>query len=494
MTIPNLGCHRFLGLLPFLMLSCGTLPSESGTASTARALVAFEVPPLPSLEEAPKYAVVELGTFGGHPAHATAMNDAYDVVGNCEAAPFNDFGNGVDRAFLWRNGTMNDLGSLGGPGTRSYAVAVNASGVAVGSSEAGGPTVYHATVYGPGGIRDLGTLGGTRSQAYAINNFGVITGNSDDPKFIQQVVWAYGSTGILPSGGPGIACDATGINSSGMMAGGCGRSATDYRSKAIFRTPDSTAPTDIGFLPGGGTSYAEGLNDAGTIVGKASVGDADHAFVYDAPLGMRDLGTLGGMNSQADAINAHGIIVGRSQILPGDRNAGTAATLWRAGKPVDLNTLIPPGTGWSLVEALAINESGGILALGFQGSSTEARYVVLVATALYSVSLVPLDAPLGAAGFTGTVRITKPSPVDLVIALHQVRVDFHTPSLPLDVPATVTLPARSTEVSFHVPSKCIPGNTPVGLDASLGGATVSTTITVHTSDGCALRAKPRGIQ
>ncbi|MEV0675541.1 hypothetical protein AB0I60_03365 [Actinosynnema sp. NPDC050436] len=61
------------------------------------------------------------------PAEALAINDAGDIVGFSSAT-------GQQRAFLWRNGRVTDLGTLGG--AYSVPVAINNKGVVIGQSTA----------------------------------------------------------------------------------------------------------------------------------------------------------------------------------------------------------------------------------------------------------------------------------------------------------------------------------------------------------------------
>ena len=67
---------------------------------------------------------------------------------------------GAYHAFLYSNGTMQDLGSLGGDGGVAYGI--NAGGQIVGyASTAAG--ACHAFLYSNGAMTDLGTLGGDES-------------------------------------------------------------------------------------------------------------------------------------------------------------------------------------------------------------------------------------------------------------------------------------------------------------------------------------------
>jgi probable HAF family extracellular repeat protein len=111
--------------------------------------------------------------------------------------------------------------------------------------------------------------------------------------------------------------------------------------------------TDLGTL-GGTQSVATAINDSGQVVGNADTAGGDtHAFVWDSLDGMTDLGTLGGHYSEAIAINASGQVAGWSHTAHGE----THAFVWDS-----LNGMTDLGTlGGNQSNAIAINASGQVV-------------------------------------------------------------------------------------------------------------------------------------
>jgi probable HAF family extracellular repeat protein len=128
---------------------------------------------------------------------------------------------------------------------------------------------------------------------------------------------------------------------------------------------------DLGTL--GGASEALGADDAGDIVGRSTLASgATHAFLHSGGV-LTDLGTLGGVNSQANAVStSYGPtvrIVGTSEL------AGASAThafIYENGAMTDLNTRLPAASGWVLETATAINLSGDIVGTGVHNGARHA--------------------------------------------------------------------------------------------------------------------------
>lgn len=302
-----------------------------------------------------RYTVIPIGPAGSMP---TAINSSGQIVGSFTAGD-------ATHAFLYSGARFVDLGTLGG--TYSIARGINDAGAVVGaSSDAAGNT--HAFVYANGTMTDIGTLGGNNSSAAAINNNGQVAGVADGADGSFAFLYSPG-TGMLNLGTlpDGVYSRAEGINNAGVVVGGSLTGTTPLPLFHAFMV-DSGVMTDLGSLSGA-FSVAHSINDRGAVVGWSNAGlNIDHAFLYAAGV-MTDLGTLTGQGSSgAYGINNAGQVVGWSEVA----NRETRAILYEDGAMVDLDMLLDPASGWTLQTAFAINDQQQIAAYGCNGDACQA--------------------------------------------------------------------------------------------------------------------------
>jgi len=275
--------------------------------------------------------IVDLGTLGEDFSEANALNNRGQVVGlslNGIPDPVSFFDQPTEsRAFLWQNGIMQDLGTLGGLDAGAFAV--NESGQVAGISTTsampnattGIPTV-HPFLWERGRMIDLGTLGGTFSgvdgPAILLNNRGQVAGTST---LAGDVNPATGGLIYHPF-----------LWERGVMK-------------------------DLGTL-GGDTGFVTWITNAGGVMGTADLpgpsgSQNHHAFLWRNGV-MTDLGTLGS-TSHAEGINSQGQIVGRSTPIGSPIQH---AFLWEHGGPMPANSSLV------LEEGGNINDRGEIAGRG----------------------------------------------------------------------------------------------------------------------------------
>jgi probable HAF family extracellular repeat protein len=212
--------------------------------------------------------MTNIGDLGGGSAVAYAINDAGQVVGSAVTA------DGSNHPFLYSNGHMIDLGTLGSPEGNSWwnsAQGINNSGLVVGTSyDAHGN--FFGFMWRNGKMIKMGTLGGSWSQAYAVNNKGQVAG------------LAYTKSGAAHA----------------FLA-----------TRGVLK--------DLGTLNDpNATTWGFGINDSGVVVGQSTYQNTYHAFVYSGGK-MQDLNSLisaasGWVLQSANGINALGQIVGEGTL------------------------------------------------------------------------------------------------------------------------------------------------------------------------------------
>ncbi len=279
------------------------------------------------------------------------------------------FGNQT-RSFLWDEGALVPLGLFGMGFIRHEARGLNDLGSVAGSSwGAGFPAA--AWNWQDGAFTPLGALGGSNATSVAINENGQQTGWAHTAPPIGSLIgYAYlfdggamTNLGELPEA---ILSCGSGINELGQVAGISMALGENFFRGVIADT--AIGMHGVGTL-GGLESHGQDLNAAGQVVGRSDTGRivegrwAFHAYVWQHGV-MTDLRPLpGGEFSGATAINAAGDVVGFSRAHFSD--GPSRAVLWRDHLPIDLNSRILPGSGWVLSTTWDINDVGQIVGTGF---------------------------------------------------------------------------------------------------------------------------------
>jgi len=334
----------------------------------------------------------DLGTLpGGNFSFAAAINQRGQIAGTSENSQIDPAsGNPEFRAVLWENDKIRDLGTLGG--TASFASALNDLGQVTGVALNGVPDPYsilaigdgttstqtHGFLWQNGKMQDLGTLGGPDSFAIFTNDRSQVAGVSytndiADPNTmvppLEPFLWENGKMKDLGNlGGTngrllGVGGLVNALNNFGQVAG-----AMELEGDQSFHAFlwNGQKLSDLGTL-GGCCSAAEGINDAGEVVGATNLpaDQATHGFLWRNGV-MKDLGTVRvDPCTAALSINSKGQVVGASESVAGGCNEWTTAVLWENGAPgVDLNALIPSGSGAHLFAAFWTNDGGEIVAGG----------------------------------------------------------------------------------------------------------------------------------
>jgi probable HAF family extracellular repeat protein len=166
----------------------------------------------------------ELELFPGDSVGAaSAINDRGQVVGGsgmCQSPGTAALVHPV----LWQNGTVTNLGSLGGA-VNDFAVAINSGGQVVGLSDLSGDLTFHAFLWQNEVMSDLGTLpGDSFSLASDINDAGQVVGQScDDAGNCRAFLWQHGAmtdlNALISLDSPLYLLSAEGINSGGEIVG-----------------------------------------------------------------------------------------------------------------------------------------------------------------------------------------------------------------------------------------------------------------------------------
>ena len=282
--------------------------------------------------------ISDLGTLGGYQGIAFDVNNAGQVTGmatNTIPDPYSFLGGTQSHAFFLEGGALRDLGTLGGPD--SFGQFINNLGQIAGfsftSSNPGvtGLPPFDAFLWDKkNGMRDLGNFGGTQANPYRLNNRGELVGALSLAGEQEWHPFLWNGTDLIDLGNlSGSYGQADWINEAGDVVGLSFYA--DGEGRAVLWAHEDPKIKDLGTLEGDNCSIAWATNEKGQIVGFSSA---------------QEIGTSGSCFDNVSTVTA------------------IRATLWENGSIVDLNDLIPPGSGLHLVIAKLINDRGEIAGVG----------------------------------------------------------------------------------------------------------------------------------
>ena len=301
-------------------------------------------------------SITDLGTLGGPNSRVpwpgvsdaglvvgishTGQLDSLDEAWSCEAGGFLPATNPrqICRGFVWRDGVIHELPTLGG--THGFAAGVNSRGQVVGWAETP--------------VRDP-----TCTDVQVLQ--------------FRAVMWEpkKGTMRQLPPYPGDSASAAVGINERGQVvgiSGECDQSVGRFSARRGVLWDHGTI-TRIPDLGGKSWHTPQDINERGDVAGFSNPPGEDpegdfiaHAFlwIHGSPTAL-DLGTLDDdALSQGQALNNRRQVVGVSF----GGSSGSRAFLWQDGVLMDLNDLAGPGFGpgeaYVLLSARDINEAGQI--------------------------------------------------------------------------------------------------------------------------------------
>jgi probable HAF family extracellular repeat protein len=316
------------------------------------------------------YRLITLQPLSGYTdSAALAVNNRNEVVG------YSKKNDGSTRPTYWdpnKNYAPQDIGSFGGIWGRANGI--NDGSYVVGTSSTPGGS-DRAFLWDPttGILRQLNP--DTAGNAKSINTHGLAAGDENGRACIFQL----GKPPVDLSGG--YVTDALGINDSDLVVGYELSSRTnDHLHAGIW---DNRTWQDL--TPGvTHDSVASAVNNNGEVTGfyYSPTGSDFRAFIWDKFKGMREIGTLGGATSFGNGINSKGEVVGEAALLNGTRRA----FIWREGQGIwNLQSLVKLGVLFDVNIALSINDQGAIVGSGRDFTYATKAFLLLPIKSISSV-------------------------------------------------------------------------------------------------------------
>lgn len=311
-----------------------------------------------AVQAEPRYRVTHVGNLpGGTTVYAQGIDQKGTVVGAV------GIGLVSSKAFVWHHGQISEApGSLGGGFVQAFAIGDD--GTVVGEATDGQNRLLPVK-WVNGVMIPLPTLGGQTGSARAVNSNGDIVGYAGVPLSSNYHAFKWTSAGAVDLGalaGPLANSAAHAISDSGDAVGTL-TSPLGNAAPVIWDAGNSVALLASVFLE---SAQALAINSGGLAVGsvRQPLMD-DQAVLFGGEAGYYTLAALPqDIASKSLAVNDRGIAVGWSK----RSSTVIRAVIWdtSSGQRVarDLNTLIPPGSGWQLQVATGINNRGWIIGWG----------------------------------------------------------------------------------------------------------------------------------
>jgi probable HAF family extracellular repeat protein len=286
------------------------------------------------------------------------------------------------RAVIYAHGRNIDLGTLGGKNSWTNYGGINDRGEAVGLAETSVPDpdgedmcafstklTCRPFLWRDGHMMALPTLGGNNGQASAINNRELIVGISETTvqdsgcspskpgKIISPVFWKRGEVHALPT----VAGDpdgfVQGLNDRGQAVGSSGNCSNIATHAVLWENETASELPNLGH--DGNDAYA--INDHGQAVGYVSTADGSTIVPSLWSDGVRravtNLGILPGDGAAfATGINNRGQVVGSTFNSMG----WSRGFIWQDNVLTDLNSLVRGDSNLYIIAASNINERGQI--------------------------------------------------------------------------------------------------------------------------------------
>ena len=370
----------------------------------------------PQTRVTPHYQVSTLPALGGTSSGGNSINNQTWVAGYSRLT-----GNQSRHAALWQNGSLLDLGTLGGPNSSVTWNVKNTEGILVGISQTSDPEplgeawssaafysgpftvgfINLGFVWEQGQMRGLPNFpGGNNGFATGANNLGQVVGWAENdvhdptcvsPQVLQfrPAMWTLGPPDQIQDL-PLIAGDtsgaATAINDNGQIVGisGICDQAVGRHTARHAVLWENGGVIDLGNLGAPWWNTPTAVNQRGDIVGFAGDpafvdGDILHAFMWTREDGLRQLKPLPRRTPPHVDSEAYGINEAR-QVVGVSCDADfidCRAVVWNHGNtPTDLNDLKGDFSA-RLESAKDINDNGEITGRAIDSNSVRTAYLAV---------------------------------------------------------------------------------------------------------------------